>query len=188
MINSQRLKSAIEASGLSQEQIAGHIVRTGLKQKDAQAALKNWQRGLIKPIPQSEDIEKLATVLNMQASQLSQWDSSIRYAPMAPRKVQLVAALIAGRDVQKAMDILKFTRKRASYFIEKTLKSAIACADEAAADVENLYVKQARVNGAGIRVGTKRYRAKDRGRAHRIQKLASHIYISVAEKINKRGD
>ena len=65
--------------------------------------------------------------------------------------------------------------------IEKALKSAIANADEDAADVENLYVSQARVDGAGVRIGTKRWIAKDRGKAHSIRKMASHIHIIVAE-------
>ena len=90
--------------------------------------------------------------------------------------------LIAGRSVQDALDILKFTRKRAAEIISKVLESAIANADEQEADVERLYVCEARVDEAGRRIGTKRWIAKDRGRAHPIRKQASHIYVAVTEE------
>ena len=78
--------------------------------------------------------------------------------------------LINGRQVQDAMDILKFTRKRAAEMVDKVLKAAVADADEQQADVESLYVSCARVDDAGVRIGTKRWIAKDRGRAHPIRK------------------
>ncbi|HEW79650.1 MAG TPA: 50S ribosomal protein L22 [Phycisphaerales bacterium] len=109
------------------------------------------------------------------------WRSSYRYAPGSASKARLVARLIAGRSVQDAMDILKFTRKRAATMIDKVLKSAVADADEQAADVDNLYVSEARVDDAGVRIGTKRWIPKDRGRAHPIRKKACHIHITVTE-------
>ena len=93
----------------------------------------------------------------------------------------MVTQLIAGRNAQEALDLLKFTHKRAGYMIEKALKSAVANADEDSADVESLFVSEARVDGAGVRAGTKRWIAKDRGRAHSLRKLASHIHITVTE-------
>ncbi|OHB67159.1 MAG: 50S ribosomal protein L22 [Planctomycetes bacterium RBG_13_60_9] len=100
---------------------------------------------------------------------------------MAARKVRLVVNLIAGRDVQDAMDLLKFTRKRAAPMVNQVLKAAVADADEHQADVENLYVKEARVDEAGIRIGTKRWIPKDRGRAHPIRKKACHIHVTVSQ-------
>jgi large subunit ribosomal protein L22 len=79
------------------------------------------------------------------------------------------------------MDLLKFTRKRAASMIDKVLKCAVADADEQQADVDNLYVSEARVDDAGIRIGTKRWIPKDRGRAHPIRKKACHIYVTVTE-------
>jgi large subunit ribosomal protein L22 len=79
------------------------------------------------------------------------------------------------------MDILKFTRKRSATMIEKVLKSAVANADEQQADVDSLYVSQARVDEAGVRIGTKRWIPKDRGRAHPIRKKACHIYVTVTQ-------
>ncbi|MEK7996761.1 MAG: uL22 family ribosomal protein, partial [Planctomycetota bacterium] len=83
--------------------------------------------------------------------------------------------------VQDAMDTLKFTRKRAAGMIDKVLRSAVADADEQQADVDSLYVSEARVDDAGIRLGTKRWIAKDRGRAHSIRKKACHIHITVTQ-------
>jgi large subunit ribosomal protein L22 len=100
---------------------------------------------------------------------------------MSARKVRLVTQLISGRSVQDALDILKFTRKRAASFIYKVLKSAIADADEQNANVDDLVVSEARVDDAGNRIGTKRWIAKDRGRAHSINKRACHIYVTVSE-------
>ena len=63
----------------------------------------------------------------------------------------------------------------------KILKTAIADADSQEADLEDLYVSEARVDGAGVRIGTKRFMEKDRGRAHSIRKEASHIHVTVAK-------
>ncbi|MHC4355822.1 MAG: large ribosomal subunit protein uL22, partial [Planctomycetota bacterium] len=63
---------------------------------------------------------------------------------MSARKVRLVTELIVGRSVQDAMDILKFTSKRAAGMIDKVLKSAVADADEQQADTDSLYVSSAR--------------------------------------------
>jgi large subunit ribosomal protein L22 len=79
------------------------------------------------------------------------------------------------------MDTLKFTRKRAAAMIDKVLRSAVADADEQHADVDSLYVSGACVDDAGIRAGTKRWIAKDRGRAHPIRKKACHIHITVTQ-------
>jgi large subunit ribosomal protein L22 len=93
----------------------------------------------------------------------------------------LVAELIAGRGIQDAMDILKYTSKRAATMIDKVLRSAVANADEQQADVDRLYISEVRVDDAGIRIGTKRWIPKDRGRAHPIRKKACHIHITVTE-------
>jgi len=106
------------------------------------------------------------------------WTSTHRYARVSPRKVRLVSSLIAGRPVDEALDLLKFTRKRASVFIDKVLRTAMADADEQEADVRKLYIHEARVDeGPTI----KRFRPKDRGRAHPIMKRTSHIIVTVAE-------
>ena len=143
--------------------------------------MKNWKHGLFKPIPGSEDVKRLATALGVEPNDIAGWCSTYRYAPFAPRKARLVTQLIAGRKVQDALDILKFTRKRAAEMISKALRAAIADADEQEADVDNLYVSEARVDDAGVRIGTKRWIAKDRGRAHSLTKKGCHIHITVTQ-------
>ena len=181
MLSGEKLKQLSKRHKVSTAQLAGQIVRGGLDSKAAESAVKNWMRGLYKPEPTRKDISKLASALGVDANEISQWQATHRYAPISPRKAQLVTQLIAGKDAQDALDILKFTPKRAASFVEQTLKSAIANADENQADVESLYVKEARVGSAGVRLGTKRWMAKDRGRAHSIRKMGSHIYITVSE-------
>jgi len=181
MLSGSRLKELCAGQKVSVDHLAGHLARGGFGKDDAASALKNWQRGLYKPAPSSEDVEKLATALGVDVRQLSVWQAAYRYAPMSASKVRLVTQLIAGRNVQDALDILKFTHKRAASMIEKLLKSAIANADEKEADVEKLYICEARADDAGRRIGTKTWIAKDRGRAHPIRKQASHIYVTVAE-------
>lgn len=181
MLSPMKLDNLIKSSRTNVVELAEKIARTGLEKKQAATALKNWRKGLLSPIPQKADVEAIANALGVEATAISEWRSSVRYAATTPRKAGLVTKLIAGRGAQEALDLLKFTHKRASYIIDKALKSAIANADEDSADVENLYVSQARVDGAGVRAGTKRWIAKDRGRAHSLRKLASHIHITVTE-------
>jgi large subunit ribosomal protein L22 len=106
------------------------------------------------------------------------WQAKHRYARISSRKARLIADLIRGCDVQDALNILKFTPNRAAGMVSKVLTSAVANANEAEADVENLYVGEAFVDeGPTI----KRWRPKDRGRAHPIMKRTSHITVVVEE-------
>ena len=181
MLSGSRLKEICAQQNIGVEQLAGHLAHGGFDQDSAARALKNWQKGLYKPMPQVDDVERLADALGVEPVELSVWQASYRYAPMSARKVRFVTQLIAGRNVQDALDVLKFTRKRAAEMVAKLLKSAIANADEQEADVEKLYVYEARADGAGRRIGTKTWIPKDRGRAHPICKEASHIHVTVAE-------
>jgi len=107
------------------------------------------------------------------------YQSVHRFARIAPRKARLVADLIRGRRVDQAMTELDFSKKRAAYFFRNVLKSAIANAEEQDADVTALVVTESRVDeGPTI----KRFRPKDRGRAHPINKRTSHLYVRVDEK------
>jgi len=181
MLSTVKLKEFCQRQQISPEQLANQLVRGGLNSHEAAVAVNNWQKGLLKPIPRSEDIRRLAAALSVDVNDLVDWRSSYRFAPISARKARLVTQLIHGRSVQDAMDILKFTRKRAAAMIDKILKSAVADADEQQADVDNLYVSEARVDDAGVRIGTKRWMPKDRGRAHPISKKACHIYVTVTQ-------
>lgn len=106
------------------------------------------------------------------------WHAKHRFAQIAPRKVKLFADMIRGENAQHALNLLKFTPNRAAGMIAKVLTSAVANANEAEADVDRLIVADARVDcGPTI----KRFREKDRGRAHRILKRTSHIVVVVEE-------
>ncbi len=107
------------------------------------------------------------------------WQAKYKYARMSARKVRLIADMIRGLGVQKALNVLKFTPNRAAGLISKTLTSAIANANEAEADVDELYVAEARVDDGPV---MKRWQPKDRGRAHAILKRTSHIVVVVDEQ------
>jgi large subunit ribosomal protein L22 len=182
MLSGNKLKEVSAEKGVTVEDLGRAIMRAGMDLKDAVSAVRNWERGLMKPLPKAEDMRRLAEALSVEPVEISDWHSSYQYAPMAARKVRLVTDLIVGRRVQDAIDTLKFTRKRAAPMVGQVLKAAMADADEQQADVETLYVKEARVDEAGIRVGTKRWIPKDRGRAHPIRKKACHIHVTVSQQ------
>lgn len=106
------------------------------------------------------------------------WTAKHRFARISPRKARLIADMVRGRDVQDALNILKFTHNRAAGLISKVLASAVANASDKEADVNALYVSEIRVDEGPT---MKRFRPKDRGRAHTILKRTSHINLSVAE-------
>lgn len=182
MLSGTKLKDLCKELNVSVDHLAGHLSRGGFDHAKATGAIKNWKKRLYKPQPRTADIKRLASGLGVEVVEISEWKSSYRYAPSSASKARLVTQLIAGRKVQDALDVLKFEHKRAARFVEQVLKCAIANADEAEADVDSLYVSEARVDGAGRRIGTKTWIAKDRGRAHPIRKEASHIHITLSEE------
>ncbi len=107
------------------------------------------------------------------------WVAKHRYARISARKVRLVADLIRGLACDRAVELLKFTHQRAARMVDRVLKSAMASANEQEAAMSRLYVSEARVDPGPI---IKRFRAKDRGRAHSIHKRTSHIVIAVDER------
>ena len=108
----------------------------------------------------------------------------LRFLRMSPQKARLVVDLIRGQRAADALQILRFTKKRAARDIEKVLRSAIANAERKAEDagepldVDHLFVSRCFVN-EGPR--WKRLRPAPMGRAFRYQRRTSHIVISVAE-------
>ena len=107
------------------------------------------------------------------------WTAKHRYARIADRKARLVVGLIRGRRCNEAIELLRFTHKRAARLVDRVLKSAMASANEAEATMNKLYVAEARVEPGPI---LKRWHPKDRGRAHPIFKRTSHIVIAVDER------
>ena len=107
------------------------------------------------------------------------WKAIHKFARISPTKVRPIVDLIRGRDVEEALNMLKFTPHRGAVFVRKILASAVANADEAEADTDLLYVEQAFVNQAPT---MKRWRPKDRGRAFPIMKRNSHITVVVESR------
>ena len=106
------------------------------------------------------------------------WRAQHRYARISARKVRLIADMVRGREVQQAINILKFSPNRAAPMIAKVLGSAIANANEAEADVNKLYIEKTFIDeGPTI----KRMKLKDRGRTNRIFKRTCHITVVVNE-------
>ena len=107
-----------------------------------------------------------------------------KYVRMSPQKVRLVVDLIRGQKAEDALQILRFTRKRAARDIEKVLRSAIANAERKAEDAgESLDVDRLFVSRCFVNEGSrwKRLRPAPMGRAFRYQKRTSHIVVAVAE-------
>ena len=104
----------------------------------------------------------------------------LRYVRIAPRKVQIVADLIRGKDVGTAMAILMQTPKAASEPLQKLLKSACANAENnMGMDPTKLVVSEVFATPGPI---LKRMMPRAQGRAYRINKRTSHITIAVAER------
>jgi large subunit ribosomal protein L22 len=107
--------------------------------------------------------------------------SILRYAKISPFKVREVTRAIQGLPVAAALDILAFTPKKAAVLINKTLKSAVANAENNAnLKVEGLVIKEA-VVGEGPTI--KRMMARARGSGSRILKRTSHIRIVLTDEI-----
>lgn len=117
---------------------------------------------------------RLPTDLNMQAI------AKGKYIKGSPQKARLVIDLIRGRNVQEALAILRFTKKRATRAIEKVLLSAVANAKEknAAADVDQFIVDRAVID-SGPTKWRRRVRPAPMGRAYREQRRYKHITIAI---------
>ncbi|WP_159590052.1 MULTISPECIES: 50S ribosomal protein L22 [Chelativorans] len=103
----------------------------------------------------------------------------LRTVRVSPQKLNLVAAMIRGKKVAAALADLEFSRKRIADAVKKTLESAIANAENNHdLDVDALVVAEAYV---GKSIVMKRFHARGRGRANRVEKPFSHLTIVVRE-------
>ena len=116
--------------------------------------------------------------------------AKLKNCPMSPRKMRLVVDNIRGRNVDEALDILKFTKKEAATWLEKVVLSAIANWEHKngmalnAGDYD-LFIKTAFVDGGTM---LKRFRPAPHGRAHRIRKRTNHVTIIVENKVPTSAD
>ena len=106
--------------------------------------------------------------------------AKLKNVPTSPRKMRLVADLIRGERVSKALNILKYEPKVGSPKLEKLLLSAISSWEAKHQDIKleeaDLYVKEIWVDGGRI---LKRLRPAPQGRAHRVRKRSNHVTMIV---------
>lgn len=124
----------------------------------------------------------------LRADKRKEENKSIAFAklnksPIAPRKMRLVADLVRGVEVNKALNILQHNSKEASKSLEKLLRSAIANWEQKnegkSIEDETLIVKTIEVSGGAM---LKRIQPAPQGRAHRVRKRSNHVTIVVDGK------
>ena len=115
--------------------------------------------------------------------------AKLNNCPTSPRKMRLVADLVRGEKVERALNILKFSPKEASRRLETLLMSAVANwqAKNEEADVEDadLFVKEIRVDCGTM---LKRLRPAPQGRAHRIRKRSNHVTLVLGANNNTQSN
>jgi large subunit ribosomal protein L22 len=109
--------------------------------------------------------------------------AKLKNVPTSPRKMRFVADMIRGKEVNKALSILKFEPKHGSLKLEKLLLSAIsnwqAKNEDTRLEEADLYIKSIFVDSGRI---LKRLRPAPQGRAHRIRKRSNHVTLIVDSK------
>lgn len=178
-LRSDQLKKFAQDSGAGVEVLADAVRPLGLPGEAAERAVRNWLAGRPKPSCKAPHIRALARVVNAEPRDIARFVSEVRHHRGSTQKARLVADLIRGKSVDEALNLLNFSTKRASVNLAKALNAAIADAELADADVTELVVVESRVDEAQQ---IKRFRPKDRGRAHPIIKQTSHITVGVQER------
>ncbi|RRO14400.1 50S ribosomal protein L22 [Flavobacteriaceae bacterium 14752] len=111
--------------------------------------------------------------------------AKLNNCPTSPRKMRLVTDLVRGMEVEKALQVLKFSKKEAAQRVEKLLLSAIANWQQKNEDADleqaGLYIKEIKVDSARM---LKRLRPAPQGRAHRIRKRSNHVTLVLGENNN----
>ena len=116
----------------------------------------------------------------------TRYESVLRNCPTSPRKMRLVTNLISGKEVNRALDILKYSPQEASRKLEKLLLSAIANWQSKNEGVRieesNLYVKTVHVDGGRT---LKRVQLAPQGRRYRVQKRSNHVTPRIDSMIKE---
>lgn len=114
--------------------------------------------------------------------------AKLNNCPTSPRKMRLVADLVRGVQIEKALAILKFNQKESSRRLEKLLLSAIANwqakNEDSSIEEAELFVKEIRVDGGSM---LKRLRPAPQGRAHRIRKRSNHVTLVLGSNNNTQS-
>ena len=111
--------------------------------------------------------------------------AKLKNCPMSARKMRQVVDTIRGKDVENALNILRYTKREGGVWIEKLLLSAIANWEVKLKNIENaddydLFIKTALVDEGTM---LKRFRPAPHGRAHRIRKRTNHVTLVVENRI-----
>lgn len=116
----------------------------------------------------------------------TRYQAVLRNCPTSPRKMRLVTGLISGMDVNRALDVLKFSSQDASRRLEKLLLSAIANwqskNEGERVEESNLYVKLVHVDGGR---SLKRLQTAPQGRAYRLKKRSNHVTLVLDSRIKE---
>ncbi len=134
--------------------------------------------GLPKPLQKMQ--RKKAMAEAMKAERKTQYYASLRDYPSSPRKMRLVADLIRGVNVDRALAVLKLSPRHAAEPLRRLLLAAIDSFEQKSgqrADTPGLYVKTITVDGAGM---LKRLRPAPQGRGYRVRKRSNHVTLHLA--------
>jgi large subunit ribosomal protein L22 len=107
--------------------------------------------------------------------------ASAMFSRIAPRKARIIADLVRGKDAAEAIQLLSFTLKSGAPVLRKIIESAVANARQNGADVDSLFVSKAAVDKAPNKFN-RRWRPRAMGRATRITKGVSHIWIELDQR------
>ena len=121
-------------------------------------------------------VRKRERAEQIKEAKKTQYFAKLNNCPTSPRKMRLVADIIRGEDIEKALNILRFNAKEASGRLEKLLLSAIANWESknegSKIEDSNLFVKEITVDSGRM---LKRVQPAPQGRAHRIRKRSNHV-------------
>jgi len=116
----------------------------------------------------------------------NKYQAVLRNCPTSPRKMRLVTGLISGLEVNRALDVLKYSKQEASCRLEKLLLSAIANwqlkNEGVRVEESNLFVKEISVDGGR---SLKRLQTAPQGRAYRLRKRSNHVTLVLDSMIKE---
>lgn len=125
---------------------------------------------------------KKNTAENRKEALKDQYFARLNDVPTSPRKMRLVADMVRGMEVNKALGVLKFSTKEASARLEKLLRSAISNWEqktEQKAENGDLFISAIYVDGGRM---LKRLRPAPQGRGYRVRKRSNHVTLFVDSK------
>ena len=114
----------------------------------------------------------------------SQYFAKLKDCPSSPRKMRYVVDMVRGMEVNRALGVLRFSRKAAAQNVEKLLRSAIANCEiknDRKVEGDELYISKIFVDEG---VTMKRMRPAPQGRGYRIRKRSNHVTLFVDSKVN----